>query len=54
MSDGGSLEKIGVEPDEIVLPTPADLAARRDPLLAHAIELAGGAITPRKPGRLFK
>jgi carboxyl-terminal processing protease len=54
MSDGGSLEKAGVEPDEIVLPTPADLASGRDPALAHAIALAGGSLTPDEAGRLFK
>jgi C-terminal processing protease CtpA/Prc len=54
MSDGASLEKTGVEPDEIVLPTPADLAAGRDPALAEAIAIAGGAITAAEAGRLFK
>ena len=49
MADGASLEKVGVEPDEIVLPTPADLAAGRDPELAHAIELAGASVTAKKP-----
>jgi C-terminal processing protease CtpA/Prc len=53
MSDGASLEKSGVEPDEIVLPRPSDLAAGRDPVLAHAIALAGGSITPEQAGRLF-
>ena len=54
MSDGASLEKAGVEPDEVVLPTAGDLAAGRDPVLAQAIALAGGAITPEEAGRLFK
>ena len=54
MSDGGSLEQTGVEPDEIVLPRPSDMAADRDPVLARAIALAGGAVTSEEAGRLFK
>jgi C-terminal processing protease CtpA/Prc len=54
MSDGASLEKVGVHPDEVLLPSPADLAARRDPVLAAAIAMAGGSMTPEEAGRLFK
>ena len=43
-----------VQPDELVLPSPADLAARRDPVLAAAIAMAGGAMTSEEAGRLFK
>jgi carboxyl-terminal processing protease len=54
MADGGLLEHTGVTPDEIVLPTAADLAARRDPALARAIAALGGTLTPAQAGRLFK
>ncbi len=53
MSDGRSLEKVGVLPDEVVLPTPADLAAHRDPLLARALEVAGNPTTAEKAAALF-
>jgi C-terminal processing protease CtpA/Prc len=53
MSDGAGLEKIGVQPDVLALPSPADLAARRDPVLARAVELAGGSMTPEQAGQLF-
>lgn len=53
MADGQSLEHVGVRPDEVVLPTPRDLAARRDPVLARAVALAGGTISPAEAGALF-
>ena len=52
-SDGTRLEGQGVVPDEIVLPSGADLAGLRDPALARAITLAGHPITPEAAGDLF-
>ncbi len=52
-ADGKSLEHLGVTPDEIMLPTADDLAAGRDPVLAHAGKLVGLSITPEKAGALF-
>jgi len=53
MTDGKSLEKTGVTPDELLLPTGADLAAGRDPVLAHAVALVGGNLEAGEAGRMF-
>jgi C-terminal processing protease CtpA/Prc len=53
MSDGGRLEHAGVIPDEPVIPTATDLATRRDPALARALELVGVSIGADSAGKLL-
>jgi len=53
MSDVARLEKKGVTPDFIVLPTADDLASGRDPALAQALKFAGQTVDAAAAGALL-
>jgi C-terminal processing protease CtpA/Prc len=54
MKDGLSLERVGVTPDSILLPTADDMASGRDPVMSHAAQLAGVALDPVAAAKLFQ
>jgi C-terminal processing protease CtpA/Prc len=54
MSDGGRIENVGVMPNARVLLTGADLAAKRDPQMAKALEMVGVLVTPEEAGNLSR
>lgn len=54
MADGALLEGIGVTPDEIVLPSAAELAAGADPALAAALAKLGVTMDPAAAGALLR
>lgn len=53
MTDGKSLEHVGVTPDELLLPSAEDLAADRDPVMSRAVALCDLEMDPEKAGGLF-
>ena len=53
MTDGRSLEKIGVIPDQLVLISGSDQAAKRDPVLAIAVQFLGHKLNPEEAGKIF-
>ena len=54
MKDGQRLEKVGVMPDEKVVPTALDLANNRDPVLSRAAQILGYQVTAEEAGQIFK
>lgn len=54
MTDGGNLERVGVLPDTVILPTAAQLASGDDPVLAEALTFLGIPTDPATAGALLR
>ena len=52
MKDGKGLEGVGVTPDELLLPSPKDLAGKLDPVLQRAAALVGKQLTAAEAYKL--
>jgi carboxyl-terminal processing protease len=53
MTDGKTLEHVGVTPDKLMLPTGADMREQGDPVLSYAASLAGVKLDSKEAGALF-
>jgi hypothetical protein len=53
MPDGMRLERVGVTPDKLLLPTAQEMSVSHDPVLAYAASLAGVELDRKKAGALF-
>jgi len=53
MNDEGRLENTGVTPEWIVIPTGADIAAKRDPQMVKALALAGIQVDPVQAAKVY-
>jgi C-terminal processing protease CtpA/Prc len=53
MPDGARLEKVGVEPDKLLLPTAQEMSMGHDPVLAYAASLVGIELDSKKAGGLL-
>jgi C-terminal processing protease CtpA/Prc len=53
MSDGKSLENVGVKPDETLLPKPEELAASKDPVMSQAMAAVDIELDPEDAAKLF-